>query len=160
MKLTDDEKLELIIRRMQNDASVDAPPASQKYAKDIFRTRTVGSPGVLKRLVAVLTADLAGGRPAFGERSTSASTVRQVLFTAEDNAVDLRITKNGEHRDLRGQVLGEGFDNAGVIVRSGDREFAASIDDDGEFRLDALPASSASIEINGPRSTIMIEVDL
>jgi hypothetical protein len=160
MKLTEDEKLELIIRRMQTDASVDAPAASLKYAKDIFRTRSTESSSLLKRIVGVLTADLAGGRPAFGERSTSSSTVRQALFTAEDNAVDFRISKSGELCDLRGQVLGEGFDNADVIVRSGEREFRATSNDDGEFAVDAIPVNSASIEITGPESTIVVQLDL
>lgn len=160
MKLTEEEKLDLIIRRMQTDDSVDAPAELQKYAKDLFRARLVEAPGLLKRIVAVLTADLTAGRPAFGERSASASAARQMLFTADDNALDLRITETGDERSLRGQVLGEGFDNARVTVESNGATFEGSTDDDGEFEIDGVPAGHASLAISNWDTEIVVRLDI
>ena len=63
--------------------------------------------------------DLSPNKAAFGERSASATQVRQMLFGAGENSIDLRIIENEKGLlTMHGQILGEGFENA--FVKLGD----------------------------------------
>ena len=122
---------------MESDDSVDAPADSLKWAKNLFRAR-MPEASLIKRIVAVLTAELAGSRPAFGERSASAAKARQMLFTAGDHAIDLRVTANKKNFDIRGQILGAGLGEGKVSLEG--TKYEASLSADGDFRLDGIPA--------------------
>lgn len=139
-----ERKLQYIAHLMETDDSVDAPADSIKWAKNLFRTR-VGQPSLLKRIVAVLTADLAGGRPAFGERSASAAAPRQMLFTAGEYAIDLRITGSKKKFDIRGQVLGKELGDATVGLEG--TGFRSSLGENGEFKLSGIPGGKYSLVI-------------
>jgi hypothetical protein len=94
-----------ILQRMASDRSVDAPADSIKYARDLFRMRASQlQPTILERVFAVLSLDLAPNRAAFGERSTSAAHVRQMLFESGDNAIDIRVTGEDSRFEIKGQI--------------------------------------------------------
>ncbi len=68
---------------------------SVKWAKNIFRTRAAEPKrSFAQKVLGVLQMDLSPDKPAYGERSASAGQVRQMLFGAGENSIDLRITKN------------------------------------------------------------------
>lgn len=134
---------------MRRDDSVDAPADSLRWAGNLFRARAVDSkPSLVKKLVAVFQMEIAPNKPAFGERSASASTVRQVLYNAGDNAIDIRIEKAKKAFTLRGQVLGDGFANS-IVRLSGDEgnSFQATIDETSEFRFDDIPVGRYELTI-------------
>jgi hypothetical protein len=138
---------------MQTDTAVDAPTELTKAAKSFFRTRVVEpTPSLIQRIAAVLTVDLAPGRAAFGERSAAGAQARQMLFDAGDNAVDLRVTKTEKGFDLRGQILGEGFDKGSVEIAG----FTAKIENGG-FTLAGLPAGEHTFVARGTDKEINIE---
>lgn len=116
---------------METDDSVDAPADSIKWAKNLLRA-PVEQPSLVRRIVAVLTADLAGGRPAFGERSGSAQA-RQMLFTAGEYAIDLRVAGNMKKFEIEGQILGK--EVGGGFVRLEGTKFEAALGKNGEFKL-------------------------
>lgn len=93
---------------MRADASEDAPPELVASVVRMFRARrpTVEEPGLLRRLVAALTFDSSSLQPAFGVRSGQAAPARQMLFSAGDLDVDLRLAPGGEGWTVSGQVLG------------------------------------------------------
>ena len=93
---------------MRADASEDAPPELVASVVRMFRTRRVQAeePGLLRRLVAALTFDSSSLQPAFGVRSGQAAPARQMLFSAGDLDVDLRLAPGGEGWTVSGQVLG------------------------------------------------------
>lgn len=93
---------------MRADTSGDAPAELVASVVRMFRARRARDeqPGLLRRLVAVLTFDSSGLQPAFGVRSGQAAPARQMLFSAGDFDVDLRLAPGGEGWTVSGQVLG------------------------------------------------------
>ena len=156
-KMMNPEKnIKLITDLMERDDSVDAPADSIKWAKNIFRARVPArSASIVERVIAVLTADLSGGKPVFGERSASSAAARQMLFEAGEAAVDLRITIKGTTANIRGQVIGSGFENA-VAVLSGDTDVTAELDADSGFEI-AAKKGIYSLTITGPETEIVID---
>lgn len=154
MKKEYEQKLEHIISRMQADTSVDAPSDALKYVKDLFRTRGLASaPTILERIAAVLKIDLEPNRAAFGERSAAGSAARQMLFDSGENAIDLRITSTENGFDIRGQILGGGFDGADVTIS----EQTAAIDEMGGFKFGSLSPGEHTLVIRSAVSEIVIE---
>lgn len=130
----------------------DAPEAVIQRAIDLFATRArpvaAAAPApasALRRLVAVLGFDSAALTPqAAGLRST-ASAVRQMLFSADGRDVDLRIAPGTGGWQVSGQVLGP--DAAGFVEVSCGEHFHAvqAWNDLAEFRIDGVPAGRCRI---------------
>lgn len=152
------QKLEQIIRRMQQDNSVDAPADSIKYARNLFRSR-VAEPktSAIRRFVAAFKMELSPDRAVFGERSASASATRQILFEAGDNAVDLRIAKSGKNFDIRGQILGPGFSGCDAILAGDAGSGKTSIDENGGFHFNQIKSGEYTLTIKSDQSEIFIE---
>ena len=94
---------------MRADTSEDAPAALVSDVVRMFRARRATAepePGLLRRLVAALTFDSSSLTPAFGVRSGQAAPARQLLFSAGDLDVDLRLAQGPEGWTVSGQVLG------------------------------------------------------
>ena len=102
------ERVGRLAALMRADTSEDAPPEVLATVVRMFRARTAtaAEPGLLRRLVAALTFDSSGLRPAFGVRSGQPAPARQLLFSAGDFDVDLRLALGGEGWTVSGQVLG------------------------------------------------------
>ena len=141
---------------MRRDDSVDAPADSIRWANNLFRTRAAEpKPSLVKRLAAILQMEIAPNKAAFGERSAGTSQARQMLFRADDHAIDLRIEPGKKGFDLRGQILGDGFANSKVTLSGDTRNFESKATDMSEFRFENVPAgqyelviSAASVEIS------------
>jgi hypothetical protein len=113
--MSTEKKLQQIIDLMQRDDSVDAPVDSIRWASNLYRTRaSEPKRSLVQRIAAVLQMEIAPNKPAFGERSASTSQVRQLLFKAGENAIDLRIEPKAKFFDVRGQILGEGLTDARI----------------------------------------------
>lgn len=153
-----EQKLEHIIARMRTDTSVDAPADTMKYAKDLFRSlAAVPKMSVVRRVLAVIKIDLAPNRAAFGERSAAGAQARQMLFDSGENAIDLRITATDDGFDIRGQLLGGGFELGEVVLSNDDVTANAAIDEMSGFRLQAIPAGDYSLVARGGDREIAIE---
>lgn len=157
-----EQKIEHIIQRMLADRSVDAPQDAITYARNLYRTRAVEpKASILKRVLAVLQVDLAPNRAAFGERSASGSQARQLLFDSGDNAVDLRVTAVDDKFDIRGQILGEGFENGEIEITSGQVLVTVKIDKASSFSVAGLAAGEYDLTITGKNTEIQIDkIDL
>lgn len=156
------ENIKKITELMERDSSVDAPEVSIKWAKNIFRSRMPSTaPSALRRIFALLHLDLLPGRQAFGERSAGATKARQMLFQAEDAAVDLRITDLGKSLSIRGQVIGDGFENAVASLSGPSGTTSASLDENSEFEFTGIKKGMFRLSISGNESEIVImELDL
>jgi len=93
--------------------------------------------------------EIAPNRPAFGERSASASQVRQMLYRAGDNAVDLRIEPKKKAFSLRGQILGEGFAGASIELSRDSHVFTVQASEMSEFEFTDLPTGRYQLLIQG-----------
>lgn len=155
---TSEQRIEHILKRMLADRTGDAPPDAVKWAKGLYRTRVVEKPaGLVRRIVAVVTAEIAPGLLAFGERSGAAGGARQMLFEAGGNAVDLRITETKDKFDIRGQILGDGFENANIELANGDKKFTTQADAMSTFSYTGVAAGEYSLTITGQAAEIVIE---
>ncbi len=143
---------------MRRDDSVDAPADSLRWATNLFRTRAV-EPKVsfIKKLSAVFQMEVAQNQPAFGERSASTTAARQMLYSADDHAVDIRIEGSKKGFTIRGQVLGEGFANATVRLFDDVRSFETTTSETSEFRFDNVPVGGYELTIRSPKVEITLK---
>ena len=143
---------------MQTDTAVDAPMESLQYAKNLFRSRIAApSPSLLRRVFAVMSIDLSPNVAAFGERSASQGQARQILFEAGDNAVDLRIVKDGDNLSIRGQILGKGFEDSLAVMTIGTEIISTNTSDLGEFSFANLTPGDYSLTIRSSADEIFID---
>ncbi len=151
--MNNEQFIDKIISLMQTDNSFDAQIESVSWAKNIFRTQ-VQEPkqSIVKRFLAVLQIDLSANKPVFGERSTS-SAIRQMLFQADETAIDLRVSNTPNGFSLKGQILGVGFANS--TVKLGDFETKAN--DLAEFNFDQIPSGEYNLTIQTNEKEVVIE---
>ncbi len=143
-----------IVSLMETDSSVDAPADSMKWAKNIFRTRAVEpKTSLMQKVLAVLQMDLLPNKAAFGERSASGATARQMLFSAGETAIDLRIADTEKGFNLRGQILGEGFANCAVKLG----EFETKSNDLSEFSFTEIQGGKYDLTLRKDETEIVIE---
>ena len=143
---------------MADDKAIDAPADVIKYAKDLYRTR-VAEPrmSIVHRILAAVKMDLSPDRAAFGERSATGGQARQILLDAGQNAIDLRVMGSGKKFDLRGQVLGGGFENGVIEISGPDSTHQADLDAASEFELSGIPAGEYSLAIRNETAEIFVE---
>jgi hypothetical protein len=148
------DNIKRIINLMQLDDSVDAPRDAIKWSKNIFRSR-VSEPkrSVVKKILAVLQMDLLPNKTVFGERSASATQARQMLFEADENSIDLRISETEKGFRIQGQILGEGFENA--IIKLGELE--TKTNDLSEFKIENIKAGNYDLKLQTDEKEIVLE---
>jgi hypothetical protein len=151
--MNNEQFLDKIVSLMQTDNSFDAPGESVSWAKNIFRTQ-VREPkqSIVKRILAVLQIDLSANKPVFGERSGTLA-IRQMLFQADETAIDLRVSNTPDGFLLKGQILGAGFANS--TIKLGDFETKAS--DLAEFSFEQIPSDEYSMSILTAEKEVVIE---
>ena len=145
--------MERIIHLMQTDKLENAPADALRWSKNIFRARAAERKNsMFETILAVLRVDLSPGTAAFGERSGTPSTARQLLFEAGRNSIDLRIDYSENGFKVRGQVLGEGF--SGALVKLGEIETRAN--DLSEFKFSDVPKGVYSLAVQTEEQAIVI----
>jgi hypothetical protein len=135
-------RLRDVIGLMSSDQTVDAPAHVLASAIEIFtpKRKDDGAITALRRIVATLTFDSFSSKPAFGLRSGHAAS-RQVLYSAEDNDIDLRITLQNEKCVVAGQVMGTGdCIDAEVELSTPTESAVAALNDLCEFTFPGVPA--------------------
>jgi anti-sigma factor RsiW len=155
-------EVERVTNLMRADNSVDAPRDVLMSAIRLFDARPVGEgvvASVIRRVVASLSFDSLAPGLAFGVRSSRAAQSRQLIFSAGDVDVDLRLASSAEGWVVSGQVLGEcagGWaELSGANIEEGARaelsmlcEFALTPVPDGSYTL-RLDLGETLVEIPG-----------
>lgn len=157
MSKNNDRTIEEILNLMQRDDSVDAPADSIQWAKNLFRAR-VAAPkkSLTQKVLAVLQMDLAPNRTVFGERSATSPAVRQMLFEAGENSLDLRISQTKKGLNLRGQILGEGFANCAIKLTARSISFEARANELSEFNFAEIPAGKYDLILQNDENEIVV----
>ncbi len=145
-------ELERVTGLMRADTSEDAPRDVLFNAVQLFRSRppvAAETHGLLRRLVASLSFDSGARTPAFGLRSSANAAARQLLFSAGDVDVDLRLVPSGDGWAVSGQVLGECAAGRVELFAEGDDTSAARADlnDLCEFTLPTVPAGTYTLRL-------------
>lgn len=139
--------LEGVIGAMRTDQSEDAPPALVANAINLFRSRAVAKePSLIKRIAAALNFDSFQMSPAYGVRSGQ-SAARQLLYSAGDYDLDLRVTQSGEVWNVSGQVLGEECAGGEIEFIGQTSSARTELNEQCEFSLAALPAGTYRLRL-------------
>ncbi|HSV71311.1 MAG TPA: hypothetical protein VLI72_14480 [Methylibium sp.] len=142
-----DDPLEAALRASRG---LEAPPAAVlQRVIDLWPAAAApAAAGALRRVLAALSFDSGRAAPlAFGMRGSEPGP-RQLLFSAEDHDIDLRIAAAGTGWALHGQVLGpDAGGRACLIGDDGAERAVVALDELGEFRFDALPAGRYALRL-------------
>jgi hypothetical protein len=136
-------QLQQLILTMKSDKTKDVPRDVLTSAINIF-SQQKRSP--LRRIVALLTFDSRSAGPAFGMRSLRA-TSRQMLYSAEEIDLDLRITVQNDECILSGQVICEGCARAHVEISGIAGRSEATLNEECEFTLAPIPVGNYSLTV-------------
>jgi hypothetical protein len=128
---------------MKSDRTIDAPRDVLTAAINVF-SQERRSP--LRRIVAFLIFDSRNTGPAFGVRSLSAAS-RQLLYSAEETDLDLRITVQNDECILAGQVIGEGCVGAQVEISGVAGSSTTTLNEVCEFTLPPIPVGNYSLTV-------------
>lgn len=150
-------RLEQVMLMMRTDTEPDAPRDLIAYAVNIFaQRRESGAPSLLRRIVAALTFDSSTNlAPAFGMRSGQAAS-RQLVYSAEGNDVDLRLTLLNDQWLVSGQLLGQGCEAGEVRLEGETKSAVAPLNELCEFTLP--PVSSGRYKLLLRLGNIEVEV--
>ncbi|HJY28908.1 MAG TPA: hypothetical protein VJ306_12865 [Pyrinomonadaceae bacterium] len=144
--------LQQVILTMKSDTSKDAPRDVLYSAINIF---SPARRAPLRNIIAILTFDSRLAGPAYGIRSVR-STSRQLLYSAQETDLDLRVTVQNDECIVTGQVIRADC-VSGQVEISGDAGAAtASFNEVCEFTLPAIPLGNYSLRIKMP--DVQIEI--
>lgn len=145
-------RLRSLIHLMKSDRSADAPRGVQISAINILSAETRPP---LRRIIATLIFDSRNTGPAFGMRSLHTAS-RQLLYSAQQTDLDLRITIQNEECIVAGQVIrDDGGVRSGRVEISGPTGSAeASLNELCEFTLPAIPVGNYSLRVR------MVDVEI
>jgi len=145
-------RLERLILMMRSDVAADAPRDLLISAINVFPP---GAPQPLRRIVATLIFDSRKAMPVFGMRSVRSSS-RQLLYSAQQTDLDLRITIQNDECIVAGQVIREGYVGGLVEISGPTGSAEASLNEMCEFTLPALPIGYYSLKVR--MSDLEIEI--
>jgi hypothetical protein len=141
--------LERTVGTMRATQLEEPPPSVVSRAARLLRQRTASDiprPGLISTLARLLfdSGQTAGGL-AFGLRTGPAAS-RQLLFSAGEYELELRIQVVNDRWTISGQVLGA-CDGTGAVEISGSISRRAQLNDVCEFVLEALPAGAYRLSV-------------
>lgn len=142
-------RLDQVVRLMATDRTADAPRDVVTYAMNIFSGRPKSPRQSLRRrIVAALSFDSSMNQaPAFGVRSGQTGS-RQLIYSAEENDIDLRITLHDDMWIVAGQVLREDCAEGRVEIEGLSGSAVAGLNELCEFTLPAVPAGNYLLRVH------------
>lgn len=136
-------RLQHLILTMRSDKTNDAPPGVLTSAINIFSPEKRVP---LRRIIALLTFDSHNSSPAFAVRSLLSAS-RQMLYSAEEIDLELRITVQNDECILAGQVIGEGCAEGHVELSGVGGKSKATLNEICEFTLPPIPPGNYSLTV-------------
>jgi hypothetical protein len=145
-------RLRQLVLMMRSDTATDAPRDVLLSAINVFSPQRRRP---LPRIIATLIFDSRNAGPAFGMRSLH-RTSRQLLYSAQQTDLDLRITIQNEECVVAGQVIREGCVGGLVEISGATGSVEASLNELCEFTLPAIPVGDYSLRVR--MSDVEIEI--
>jgi hypothetical protein len=164
-QLSDDEWLQLVRRAV---SMPNAPAELLQSALALWRQGGPAATSALppRRWLAVLSFDSWATAPVLAGMRALRSEVRQLLYTAQDIDIDLRIAPKADHFTLSGQLLGSDAD-AGIelAVLAGPDEKeplrVTRLDELGEFVLDGVPGGTYMLTVRvGADEVVLAPIEI
>lgn len=144
------DHLRRVIRLMRSDTSEEVSPQVLSAAVNAFQPKT---PPALRRVVAVLTFDSRNSPPAFGIRTVRVAS-HQLLYSAQESDLELRLTVQNEKCVVAGQVFRESCSGGMVEISGANGSAEASLNELCEFTLPAVPPGHYLIRVK------MVDVEI
>ena len=145
-------QLQHVIVMMKTDACEDAPADLLRSAVSSFSSERKTP---VRRVIAVLTFDSRKAGSTFGMRSIR-TVSRQLLYSAQDADVDLRISVQNGECVLSGQIIREGCQEGLVEISGASGSAAAALNELCEFTLPPIPVGNYSLKVKMPDVEIEI----
>lgn len=145
-------RLRQVVIMMRTDTAADAPRDVLMSAISLFSPQRKRP---LPRLIATLIFDSRKAGPAFGMRSLR-MTSRQLLYSAQQADLDLRIAIQNEECVVAGQVIIDGCAGGLVEISGATGTAEASLNELCEFKLPAIPVGNYSLRVR--MSDVEIEI--
>ena len=142
-------RLDQVVRLMATDRAEDAPRDLVAYAMNIFSGRAK-SPGqsLKRRILAALSFDSSMNQtPAFGVRSGQAGS-RQLVYSADESDIDLRITPKDDMWLVAGQVLRKDCGGGSVELEGSSGSAGVALNELCEFTLPAVPSGNYLLRVH------------
>jgi hypothetical protein len=145
-------RLRQLVIMMRTDTAADAPRDVLMSAISLFSPQRKRP---LPRIIATLIFDSRKAGPAFGMRSLR-MTSRQLLYSAPQADLDLRIAIQNEECVVAGQVIRDGCAGGLVEISGATGTAEASLNELCEFKLPAIPVGDYSLRVR--MSDVEIEI--
>lgn len=145
-------RLRQLVVMMRTDTAADAPRDVLMSAISLFSPQ---GNRPLPRIIATLIFDSRKAGPAFGMRSLR-MTSRQLLYSAPQADLDLRIAIQNEECVVAGQVIRDGCAGGLVEISGATGTAEASLNELCEFKLPAIPVGNYSLRVR--MSDVEIEI--
>jgi hypothetical protein len=145
-------RLRQLVLMMRSDTATDAPRDVLMAAINVFSPQR---PPPLPRIIATLIFDSRNASPTFGMRSLN-RTSRQLLYSAQQTDLDLRITIHNEECVVAGQVIRDGCVGGLVEISGATGSVEASLNELCEFTFPAIPVGNYSLRVR--MSDVEIEI--
>jgi hypothetical protein len=127
---------------MRKDVAEDAPRPLIASAIGLFRPREQK----VRRLSAILRFDSLQMSPAYGVRSARAGA-RQILYSAGDYDIDLRVVPQDEAWVISGQVFGEDCMGGRIELEGATGMSQSALNNQCEFTLPPVPSGSYNFRL-------------
>lgn len=152
------QRLEQVFELMRADKATDAPRDALAFAINVFKDRQSSqAPSLLRKIVAALSFDSSQNfAPAFGVRSAGASAARQLIYSAAETDIDLRISSADNQWTVAGQVLGEDCVGGRVQLEGADLVETTALNDVCEFTLPPVSAGSYTLRLRYGKTEVEI----
>lgn len=134
--------LRQLIVTMKSDRAADVPRDVLLSTINTFSP----SQSPLRRIVAILMFDSRNTGPAYGMRSIHA-TSRQLLYSAQETDLDLRVTVQNDECIVAGQIMRDGCTGGVVEISGASGSAEASLNELCEFTLPAVPVGNYSLKV-------------
>lgn len=143
------ERLTKTVDLMLTDTAEDAPPHVIARAVNLFRLRPSAElqPSLVRRVLAALSFDSLQLSPAYGVRSGATAAARQLLYSAGENDLDLRVATKDDSWVVSGQVLGGGCSGGEVLLQGSSGNAIATLNELCEFALPPVPSGSYTLRV-------------
>jgi len=142
----------------------NAPEGMLSSAVSLFqKPRNASEPSRIRRVLANLTFD-SFAQPAFGGARGETAT-RQVILSAEEFDIHVRVWATDQSRELLGQIQPRGtktfIESARLhLLHNGERVSSAEVNELGEFHFRYVPEGGLSLQIDLPHLTVIGALDL
>lgn len=131
-----------LIALMREDVAEDPPRALVAHIVDLFRLREKK----IRRLSAILKFDSLQMAPIYGVRATQAGA-RQILYSAGDYDIDLRVVHHDEAWVISGQVFGEDCMGGHIELEGATGMAQSALNHQCEFTLPPVQSGSYNLRL-------------